>query len=145
MSTLTQLVTLATLLSSVLTIPHRLQTRGGQRMCGRQLSDTMSLVCGDDGFASPLDKRSGGLVDRLLMTKYQGKLDYGLDWNQGLDMFADDYQHGDETPAENKVTFGKRSGPQADVFYRNVRGIVEECCHKPCTMTQMRMYCRGSK
>lgn len=62
-------------------------------------------------------------------------------------MAGDDEESGDLM--DIKMGYGllnaKRAGGEEEVFYRNVRGIVEECCHKPCTMSQMRAYCGGNK
>ena len=31
--------------------------------------------------------------------------------------------------------------PELVHFHRHVRGIVDDCCHKPCTLTQIKKYC----
>ena len=36
---------------------------------------------------------------------------------------------------------GFKPHPEVIRFHRVVRGIVDECCHKPCTRNQLKLYC----
>lgn len=70
------------------------------------------------------------------------------DWGQ--EGASDDYPHEDSEYLETKSSFSLLSGPQSKrgeevLFNRNVRGIVEECCHKSCSISQMRQYCGAGK
>ena len=35
--------------------------------------------------------------------------------------------------------------PEVVAFHRHVRGIVDECCHKPCSTQQLKLYCGKRK
>jgi len=67
------------------------------------------------------------------------------EWNQNI--AGEDFQHAGEEGTDlmdmkvNSYGIYNTKRAEEEVFYRNVRGIVEECCHKACSFGQMQQYC----
>nr|P81025.2 RecName: Full=Insulin; Contains: RecName: Full=Insulin B chain; Contains: RecName: Full=Insulin A chain; Flags: Precursor [Oreochromis niloticus]AAD22742.1 insulin precursor [Oreochromis niloticus] len=86
---------------------------GPQHLCGSHLVDALYLVCGDRGFFYNPRRDVDPLLG-FLPPKAGGAVVQG---------------------GENEVTFKD----QMEMMVK--RGIVEECCHKPCTIFDLQNYC----
>ncbi|CAG2107040.1 unnamed protein product [Medioppia subpectinata] len=111
-----------------------------RRYCGRNLVNMLSLLCdgiselwadlngATDSLGSAVGDDhdySAGDISPLLSNKYF------LDEKTALDMFND--AAGGQTEREGAVRNNR--------FARNRRGIVDECCRKPCTVKELYSYC----
>jgi len=103
---------------TTLMFPRMVYKRAGRPLCGRFLVDALQLACGEGlGYQTlfqPTGKRSDG-------------------------------QNGAQ---ENTWPFiNSQKAHQvlsnSDVFHRQTRGVYDECCLKPCTMRELRSYCRS--
>ncbi|XP_018572613.1 LIRP-like [Anoplophora glabripennis] len=88
------------------------------RYCGSHLTNTLSMVC--RGRYPSYDKKSYG--DGFSYNEYEG------DYNDISD---------------NDVDFPFLSKEYSRFFVPQKirRGIVDECCHKPCSINELRNYC----
>lgn len=98
-------------------------------VCGKQLSDLMTTICANFGGL----KRKRSLHFPLDIKSHDY---YDIDPIKSIDEyqpFTGDRMAGIMIPTLLK---GKR-------FNEQKRGIVSECCHKGCTIHEMRGYCDG--
>ncbi|XP_006631776.1 insulin-like [Lepisosteus oculatus] len=96
----------------VLTSPPVTDAAANQHLCGSHLAEALYLVCGERGFTYDPDKMSGTEPGLGLLT---GKA--------GEENVVDEYPFKEQ--GEMKVK----------------RGIIEQCCHKPCTIYELESYC----
>ncbi|KAL4659804.1 insulin [Arapaima gigas] len=88
------------------------ESSSNQRLCGSHLVDALYMVCGERGFFySPKITRDAEPLLDLLSPK------------SGQENEVEKYQYKDQ--GEMKVK----------------RGIVEQCCHKPCNLFELQNYC----
>ncbi|KPP58103.1 preproinsulin-like [Scleropages formosus] len=88
------------------------ESSSSQRLCGSHLVDALYMVCGDRGFFySPKSRREAEPLLGFLSPK------------SGQENEVDEYPYKEQ--GELKVK----------------RGIVEQCCHKPCNLFELQNYC----
>ncbi|CAH1159871.1 unnamed protein product [Phaedon cochleariae] len=105
--------------------PYSLDTvmKRNRHLCGPRLKDALSLVC-NNIFAPGKTKKADDLFsdDTFNFDEYD-ELD---------EMYSDDKEY--KFPflrKDNMIALPRKRKP----------GIVEECCHKPCTEEHLRLYC----
>lgn len=100
------------------------EKRNSNRYCGPILSDMLAIVC--DGIYNE--------------KKYQKSYESDLD---------EEYGFGQQQPYLDiaRLPFPYRTRPNAAAllsgsFRRYTRGVTDECCKKPCTISELRTYCK---
>ncbi|XP_034406367.1 insulin [Cyclopterus lumpus] len=100
----------------VLSCPGSQAASGPQHLCGSHLVDALYMVCGDRGFFyNP--KRAVDPLMGFLPPKVGGALAAGGDNEVAEFAFKD----------------------QMEMMVK--RGIVEQCCHRPCNFIDLQNYC----
>ncbi|KAG7260098.1 hypothetical protein CRUP_010156 [Coryphaenoides rupestris] len=86
-----------------------------QHLCGSHLVDALYFVCGDRGFFYP--RRAVRKRDVQPLLGFLGK-------RAGL---------------EKRLAGGRSGGRRRETKVK--RGIVEQCCHRPCSIRHLEGYC----
>ncbi|XP_044748903.1 insulin-like isoform X1 [Coccinella septempunctata] len=97
--------------------PYKHENRG---LCGTRLVETMAMVC-NYHYNAPMNKKS-------------------VNWNlEDASDYTDDYSQN----SLNGGVYRWFDNIDANSFIpiRHQRGIVEECCKKPCSISVLRSYC----
>ncbi|XP_015204783.2 insulin-like isoform X1 [Lepisosteus oculatus] len=97
----------------VLSSPPVTNAAANQHLCGSHLVEALYLVCGEKGFFYNPNKAKRDMEPVLGF----------LTGKSGQENEVDEYQF--KQQGEMKVK----------------RGIVEQCCHKPCTIYELENYC----
>ncbi|KAH9409883.1 hypothetical protein TYRP_009628, partial [Tyrophagus putrescentiae] len=133
-----------------LSAEHRIVTRGGkQRFCGEMLVSALALVCKGNyrkRSGSPFASNSNGGAPELADYGYQSSENGGINGgnsNNGgagsgsyLDFF--DVLKG----ASRSGSHGNVNGHELKLFHQaSKRGVVDDCCKKPCSTSTLGMYC----
>ncbi|CAH0560864.1 unnamed protein product [Brassicogethes aeneus] len=93
------------------------------RLCGEKLGKALSIIC-DGNYNSPAIKKSNiQAFDDFLANEYEDDNENGF-----LDL-------------ELSYPFLSEDNPRNFVPLKPRRGIVEECCHNPCSRTHLLTYC----
>ncbi|XP_022187490.2 LIRP [Nilaparvata lugens] len=102
-------------------------------VCGHHLATLLNLVC-EGNYNGQLSKKSStGEIDWQREMEQQQ-----LETEDSLNDLV--YQF----PFRSRAHANAFLAPDG-VFRRHTRGIVEECCKKPCTKYELKMYCADSK
>ncbi|KAG5284481.1 hypothetical protein AALO_G00027190 [Alosa alosa] len=110
--------------TAALLIVMALSTMGGdaataQHLCGSHLVDALYLVCGDQGFFyNP--KRDVDPLQEFLPPKS----------SQDNEVAEYPYKDMEETMLQRRGSVERR-------------GIVEQCCHRPCSVFELQNYCNS--
>ncbi|XP_011300351.1 LIRP isoform X2 [Fopius arisanus] len=87
-----------------------------RKYCGKHLSNALQLIC--DGIYNPMFKKSG------------------------QEMEMDDYPYAYDYPFRTRASANAMMGRFGGVrFRRQSRGVHDECCVKPCSMSELMSYC----
>lgn len=141
-------------------------TRSTKRFCGRMLTESLALICdGQYGTIIPTDKRSGMcLFHSLILYNTNEFLYLDIHFIYGffcslhfiLDESFDDFAFSDQPAASeldipiqyNKHSYLSKIAPDAAIRSRkrrdwiNRRGVYDECCRKPCSVQELKSYCK---
>ncbi|CAG2108267.1 unnamed protein product [Medioppia subpectinata] len=101
---------------------HRIETRATRRYCGSEITRTLNFLC------ESYNKRSSysRVIDR------------------------NDDQENDNNSSDDGMESGKyslalvhllRNKNDMRYFRRQIRGVVDDCCKRPCTTNQLSQYC----
>ncbi|GFX98634.1 ilGF domain-containing protein [Trichonephila clavipes] len=105
---------------STLLYPKRIMKRGDIRVCGRMLTDTLSLLCNGEYYDPSEDRTGKRDLPPAILDPFQGW--YALSSGQ---------------PNEADQT-----DPLPQVYKRYQPGVVDECCRKACSPSTLLSYCR---
>ncbi|GFQ84092.1 ilGF domain-containing protein [Trichonephila clavata] len=108
---------------STLLDPKRIMKRGDIRVCGRMLTDTLSLLCNGEYYDPSEDRAGKRDLPHAILDPFQGW--YALSSGQ---------------PNEAGLQTGAEPLPQ--VYKRYQPGVVDECCRKACSPSTLLSYCR---
>ncbi|XP_013785060.1 insulin-like [Limulus polyphemus] len=118
----------AAVTSLVMSLPsqHLIQTRS-QKLCGSELAQALSIVCGGFYYPPPHKRPDRELFDNELNTVPWWRLMKDL-------QIPSDVGYLDGHIATS--LFHKR-----DSLSRQTRGVSDECCAKSCTINELMSYC----
>ncbi|GFX98641.1 ilGF domain-containing protein [Trichonephila clavipes] len=104
---------------STLLDPKLIMKRSDIRVCGRMLTDTLSLLCNGEYYDPSEDRAGKRDLPPAILDPYQGWL---------------------ALSSRPRSEDGPQSTPQ--VYKRYQPGVVEECCRKACPLSTLLSYCR---
>ncbi|XP_076327288.1 insulin-like [Tachypleus tridentatus] len=106
---------------------HKIQTRNA-RLCGRHLVEALAVVCHSIYYTPNTGKRAGSdLISNQVELE---------PWWYAPQEFEPRPEEGFLDNRNALSLFGKR-----DVFYRQMRGVADECCRKGCSISELGAYC----
>ncbi|XP_055915202.1 probable insulin-like peptide 3 [Eupeodes corollae] len=112
-------ISLSLILIISLTLPS---CNGVQKLCGKKLNYTLALIC-----------RFG----------YGAKLRRSIEPLENVDKTNEDDDSPQSDDAIAELPFFKKFQMSALAKIRRKRnGIADECCLKPCTISELRLYCK---
>ncbi|XP_052342954.1 insulin-like [Oncorhynchus keta] len=132
---------LSVLLLLVLSSPGVCSAPSTRHLCGSHLVDALYLVCGEQGFfynphRIPRDLLLQHLIGSALLHLLLGTLPLYIP------PFLTLYFKGFLSRKSRQGWRVKQEHPWKDHEDQKVkRGIVEQCCHKPCSFSHLQSYC----
>ncbi|XP_061415617.1 insulin-like [Lethenteron reissneri] len=118
------LLLLLSLMSPVPAHASALTGAGGTHLCGSHLVEALYVVCGDRGFFYTPSKTRRELPD-VIRTETD----------------AGEQQGGVVSEGEGELWGGVAAPGARGESPRTRRGIVEQCCHRKCSIYDMENYC----
>ncbi|GFQ84091.1 ilGF domain-containing protein [Trichonephila clavata] len=112
---------------STLLDPKRIMKRGDIRVCGRMLTDTLSLLCNGEYYDPSEDRAGKRDLPPAILDPYQGWFGIALSSRPRS-------EDGPQSILDQLPT------PQ--VYKRYQPGVVDECCRKACSLSTLLSYCR---
>ncbi|GFS78750.1 ilGF domain-containing protein [Nephila pilipes] len=111
---------------STLLDPKRIMKRGDIRVCGRMLTETLSLLCNGE-YYDPSENNAGKRdLPTAILDPYQGWFAVALSTGPRED--------GSQASSEELST--------SQLYKRYQPGVVDECCRKACSPSTLLSYCR---
>ncbi|XP_022235555.1 insulin-like [Limulus polyphemus] len=114
-----------TSLATALPSQHLIATRS-QRLCGPELAEALSLVCGGI-YYTPYKRLEHGVFNKDMDTVPWWRL------VKEMDTSSDDAYLG------RKIAMSLFR--KSDTFSRPIRGVTDECCIKSCSISELMTYC----